>query len=1145
MPKKSTRKSRGSRKGKAKVSCNAIVRVSSEEKAERVKELREIAIQEGLRNARQTYNRNALMDQIYEQAKKNNSKFQHQDRTTTGRWLNLGIAFIGDDMKEAKELYDEMSTGGRGSGLVYDVVEKLRFSQLNGMAKIFCMRAMDMKHRYRMVLSQLLRKKIPKEMPDFDVNIELPANCSNKDNVTKWVGSEAQELITDSRRVEAQISKFVAQNSLPSEILSKGELRACLNPTSGKTIVSQHGAAGLFGLLYRDRPGPSSKRVPEFKLDAIAPLIANAISMHYPGRCEKALDTSIVVESDNEEEAEKGHVPVAEGRDNDSDGEKSGSGGSEEELVEEETLDEEIEDGEVIEGQAQDGSDSSSSEGSDDNDDDPEYEYEGSQKEKVVATINLTSDSDGTDDQSILVLREKDSPARAKGVKRSRVLSKSPPREGPSQPPRGRSNTTAQRAPTNIASASSASQRKRVRSTTSGITASASQRKRARSSTPAKRRAASRGSRVRGAGSGAGRGRGRASTPSRAKKVNRNTDRRDSSVIREETFALQPTLDRNGILPKPTNPFAIPSDMARRSPSPQRPGETVLPSGSVHFPGDGEFSVQQGPPLQPAPELDGEREPNNDVLGGFIRTLENRSPALRAPAIGQSEAGVDSEDGLLNQPFADDDFTPGELRTNHEDSVFRSPPINTRRDDAANGDGFPERMELSTPASAVGLAMKKHRDSVTTMVENGICVAHHLPRTDDHMSVEEMEEEALPPAISPDSHARKLSTKLANRVKKMVNEYATGCLQAEADERRRNIPELWETGDVDNYQLAKSMLFQRKRQELELKGFTMFPGILSTSVTSPNFDIQDVFKSVDRNFNENPVLMDRAKEKRREKDPKALWVTIYNQGEGDVERSVVVDRRRFMTWGHKLIDGLDDDCKRKKTMIDILLGNVVRSMYPPELEKDENMTHFAFPDYGSIFLRTCLDTPRQGYHCDFPPLEPGDELPSHEAPPVHDIFMMYTGAQPFAIRVWPTSHTALNVGSIEEPAGCSEDEKKELAKQREQLQEDYENIAKHLPSKLVIVPPFSVFVGRGDLVHAGASGEELLIAFSKYKGLTAADAALGKDVFVESGGIISNTRGHIVATRGYYTFDGLFRTSLDTPMRVIDHNMPKESRSSS
>lgn len=131
---------------------------------------------------------------------------------------------------------------------------------------------------------------------------------------------------------------------------------------------------------------------------------------------------------------------------------------------------------------------------------------------------------------------------------------------------------------------------------------------------------------------------------------------------------------------------------------------------------------------------------------------------------------------------------------------------------------------------------------------------------------------------------------------------------------------------------------------------------------------------------------------------------------------------------------------------------------------------------------------------------------------------MYSGEQLFAVRVWRGSHFALNLGEVSDHV--------------------YTNVATNLPSNLVIVPPFSVLIGRGDMLHAGASGQELKVAFTSYKGATEAHKRLSGYVFRKSGRFNCNTRGHLTATRGKYFFDSLFHTPITTPTQVIDSNMP-------
>jgi hypothetical protein len=69
--------------------------------------------------------------------------------------------------------------------------------------------------------------------------------------------------------------------------------------------------------------------------------------------------------------------------------------------------------------------------------------------------------------------------------------------------------------------------------------------------------------------------------------------------------------------------------------------------------------------------------------------------------------------------------------------------------------------------------------------------------------------------------------------------------------------------------------------------------------------------------------------------------------------------------------------------------------------------------------------------------------------PKPSYFAMLSGSQPFPLHIWPFSHALSN--------GPSEVVRK---------------VSRSAPSRLVPLNDYSVFFGRGDLFHAGASGSE-------------------------------------------------------------------------
>lgn len=409
----------------------------------------------------------------------------------------------------------------------------------------------------------------------------------------------------------------------------------------------------------------------------------------------------------------------------------------------------------------------------------------------------------------------------------------------------------------------------------------------------------------------------------------------------------------------------------------------------------------------------------------------------------------------------------------------------------------------------------EHRIGIENLINdsNGSVVATRIPRLDDIIESADICHEIIPPALPHNSFARKVGLKLVKDLQHILHTYA--------NEEIRKIFNNYSFGPLDfnpsMSNFAKVSYFREKRREIEWKGFTLLKGLLIPGRNGSRMDIDALFAYVDENFLQYPVERNRAAERRREMDSTKLWVPIFNRGTPEQENDLEPDQRRFQTWPWKMKNGLPQRIAKKKAAVDIQLGNVIRELFGDDSGGDSRVHNFSFPEYGSIFLRTCRNTSRQQAHCDFPPVEPEGATPFHDPAPIHDLFIMYSGKQPFAIRVYGTSHIDMNVDTTDPSVLLP--------------------IARNLRSKLEIVPPYSVLIGRGDLIHGGASGREIEKAFTTYKGTSKEDKMTGEDRFIRCGDHEYNTRGHLYATRGNYTFDGVFRTPDEFPTRILDDHM--------
>lgn len=86
---------------------------------------------------------------------------------------------------------------------------------------------------------------------------------------------------------------------------------------------------------------------------------------------------------------------------------------------------------------------------------------------------------------------------------------------------------------------------------------------------------------------------------------------------------------------------------------------------------------------------------------------------------------------------------------------------------------FEERRDSETEESVVAKVFNQHQLGVQEMINSGNCIAYEITRTDDNVNVEDMAEENFPPALSPDSFARKIGDKQARLLRENIGLYAS------------------------------------------------------------------------------------------------------------------------------------------------------------------------------------------------------------------------------------------------------------------------------------------------------------------------------------------------------------------------------------
>jgi len=207
-----------------------------------------------------------------------------------------------------------------------------------------------------------------------------------------------------------------------------------------------------------------------------------------------------------------------------------------------------------------------------------------------------------------------------------------------------------------------------------------------------------------------------------------------------------------------------------------------------------------------------------------------------------------------------------------------------------------------------------------------------------------------------------------------------------------------------------------------------------------------------------------------------VWAPIHNADQGAADAKALNDGQgRFMV-RQKAVRAAEDAAKHavfvRKLRADMLMAAVAYEvLHMTDVERDaDNRFSFSMPRTGARILATTKDAVRQVPHVDFRPHRPtrlggspavdddpapldADDsammrLSSYELPQCRDFFMMASGKDSFALVTWP--------GSV-------------LALARHEMGD---GVRRSIYPETVTVPPNSIILVRGDLVHAGASAAD-------------------------------------------------------------------------
>jgi hypothetical protein len=232
--------------------------------------------------------------------------------------------------------------------------------------------------------------------------------------------------------------------------------------------------------------------------------------------------------------------------------------------------------------------------------------------------------------------------------------------------------------------------------------------------------------------------------------------------------------------------------------------------------------------------------------------------------------------------------------------------------------------------------------------------------------------------------------------------------------------------------------FSREGQALREKGYCILPGIF----------VAETKKQLDELVAHFMNRFSGLGSPREQDDP---WSKIYNTGEQVDEDSDARTPGRYTTPREWFCDKLEvarNSFYMRKQHVEAYLALLVEflGLHPDQKERRTD-TGLFFPRTGARLLMTTEGCPRQKPHIDF------SELPRTTKPcSLRDLpsyFLIASAADPFKICIWPYTHVMMN---------CSP-----------QVQRD---LSKSWPMTVVEVPPYSVLVVRGDLVHAGAAASD-------------------------------------------------------------------------
>ena len=252
---------------------------------------------------------------------------------------------------------------------------------------------------------------------------------------------------------------------------------------------------------------------------------------------------------------------------------------------------------------------------------------------------------------------------------------------------------------------------------------------------------------------------------------------------------------------------------------------------------------------------------------------------------------------------------------------------------------------------------------------------------------------------------------------------------------------LWTTL-LENDEQAREYFWQKK-EELDIKGFCILEDFLKDHELPETFENQNL-KSVSTQFfiNLRKYTLDTfpSEDAIKNTSSRNLWDTIINVGAEEDERRSKKGEGRFTSTHLAITKEMEKKntvwACRARALLDVRIATAMSALRVHDNQKDDQ-PHVFTPKTGGRWLITSKGCQRQKVHSDFPTLS-AQQLLGRKSP---GYFTISTGEKSVPLWVSPESHRIIAL-------------------------EDFTN---PLSVNLIHVPPFSIFIGRGDFLHAGAA----------------------------------------------------------------------------